>query len=524
MAKAAIATMPNRGTFAKFTLSKLDPRGSVGAAIWGRAGRIDGRLATTTRVSALMSNRPGSAETPLRVAIVGAGPAGFYAADHLLRSDELSVEVDMFDRLPTPFGLVRAGVAPDHPKIKSVIRVYEKTAARAGFRFFGNVEVGRQVSAAELAERYHAVIYAYGAATDRHLGIPGEDLPGSHPATAFVAWYNAHPDFADAEFDLSCERALVIGNGNVATDVARMLALTREELEVTDTAEHAIGPLADCGVREIVILGRRGPVQAAFTNPELRELGEMADADVEVDPAELELDDLSRIHLESEEADITTRRNVEILTEFSQRRRQGRRKRIVLRFLRSPVEIAGDGRVERVTVARNELYRDGSGAIRARDTGERETIECGLVLRSIGYAGLGLEGVPFDERRAVIPNEAGRVIEPGGRPLPGQYAVGWIKRGPSGVIGTNKKDAQETVDGLVLDLEQGRMPSPALAADRSAIVNLLEERAPDFVTYRGWEAIDRLERERGEPLGRPRVKLVSIDEMVEAARGVSVPR
>jgi ferredoxin--NADP+ reductase len=452
------------------------------------------------------------------VAIVGSGPAGFYAAEHLLRQEELVAEVDMFDRLPTPFGLVRAGVAPDHPKIKSVIRVYEKTAAREGFRFFGNVDVGRQVSAGELGERYHAVVYAYGASTDRHLGIPGEELSGSHPATAFVAWYNAHPDFADAEFDLSCERALVIGNGNVATDVARMLALTRDELEVTDTADHAIGPLAECSVHEIVVLGRRGPAQAAFTNPELRELGEMNAADVCVDAAEVELDDLSRVFVESEEADITTRKNVEIVTEFSQRRPEGKPKRIVLRFLRSPVEIQGDGRVERVVMARNELYRDDSGAIRARDTGERETIECGLVLRSIGYAGVGLEGVPFDERRGVIANRGGRVVDLDGEQVLGQYAVGWIKRGPSGVIGTNKKDAQETVDNLIEDAGAGRIPSPAMAGDRSAVEALLAERAPDFVTYQGWEAIDRAERDRGEPLGRPRVKFVRIDEMLDAAR------
>jgi ferredoxin/flavodoxin---NADP+ reductase len=466
-----------------------------------------------------MSDRPGSASNPLRVAIVGSGPAGFYAADHLLRQEEVAVEVDVFDRLPTPFGLVRAGVAPDHPKIKSVIRVYEKTAAREGFRFFGNVEVGRHLSATELAERYHAVVYAYGTATDRHLGIPGEDLPGSHAATAFVAWYNAHPDFADHEFDLSCERAVVIGNGNVATDVARMLALTRDELEVTDTADHAVDPLADCGVREIVILGRRGPAQAAFTNPELRELGEMKDADVDVDRAEVELDDLSRAYLESDEADITTRKNVEIFTEFSQRGPEGKRKRIALRFLRSPVEIQGDGRVERLVVARNELYRDEEGAIRARDTGERETIECGLVLRSIGYAGVGLEGVPFDERRGVIPNRGGRVTELGSdQQVHGHYAVGWIKRGPSGVIGTNKKDAQETVDGLVEDAKAGRVPSPPLAGERSAIVELLAERAPDAVSYEGWEAIDLAEQERGKPLGRPRVKFVRIDEMLDAAR------
>jgi ferredoxin/flavodoxin---NADP+ reductase len=462
---------------------------------------------------------PGSVDNPMRVAIVGSGPAGFYAAEHLLRQDETAVEVDMLDRLPTPFGLVRAGVAPDHPKIKSVIRVYEKTAARDGFRFFGNVEIGRDLSAFELAERYHAVIYAHGAAADRHLGIPGEDLPGSHAATAFVAWYNAHPDFADLELDLSCERAVVIGNGNVATDVARMLALNREELETTDTAEHAIDPLAYCGVREIVVLGRRGPAQAAFTNPELRELGEMKDADVHVDPDEVELDEISRAYVESDEANITTRKNVEIFTEFSRRRPEGKRKRILLRFLRSPVEIQGAGKVERLVVARNELYRDESGSIRARDTGRRETIECGLVLRSIGYKGVELEGVPFDESRGVIPNDAGRVTDPStGVQLEGHYAVGWIKRGPTGVIGTNKKDAQETVDNLLADLKAGRLASPHLASDRAAIPELLSERRSDFISYAGWEAIDRAEQERGKPLGRPRVKFVRLDEMVEAAR------
>ncbi len=464
-----------------------------------------------------MSAQPGTPGNPLRVAIVGSGPAGFYSAEHLLRQEQSAVEVDVFDRLPTPFGLVRAGVAPDHPKIKSVIRVYEKTAAREGFRFFGNVEVGRDVSAVELAERYHAVIHAYGSPTDRRLGIPGEDLEGSHPATAFVAWYNAHPDFSELEFDLSCERAVVIGNGNVATDLARMLALTREELETTDTAEHAIEALGASKVREIVVLGRRGPVQAAFTNPELRELGEMKDADVEVDPAEMELDDLSRAYLDSEEADITTRKNVEIFTGFSQRRPEGKPRRIVLRFLRSPVEIQGDGQVERLVVARNELYRDEAGAIRARDTGEHETLDCGLVFRSIGYKGVGLEGIPFDERRGVIPNQGGRVTGPeSGQQVAGQYAVGWIKRGPSGVIGTNKKDAQETVDTLLGDLQAGRLAGTA--ADATAVESWLAERAPEHVTYAGWEAIDRAEQERGKPLGRPRVKLVRIEEMLEAAR------
>ncbi len=452
------------------------------------------------------------------MAIVGSGPAGFYAAEQLLRNEDHAVEVDMLDRLPTPFGLVRGGVAPDHPKIKSVIRVYEKTAARDGFRFFGNVALGRDVAAAELSERYDAVVYAYGAETDRRLGIPGEELAGSGPATAFVGWYNAHPDYADLEFDLSHERAVVIGNGNVAADVTRMLALTRDELTVTDTADQAIEAIADCGVREIVVLGRRGPAQAAFTNPELRELGEMVDADIEVDAGEIELDVLSREFLE-DEADITARKNVEILEEFSNKQPEGKPKRIVLRFCASPIEIEGEGKVERVVIGRNELYRDDSGAIRARDTGERETIEAGLVLRSIGYKGVPAEGVPFDERRGVIPNERGRVTEPDtGEPVRGHYAVGWIKRGPSGVIGTNKKDAQETVDCLLEDAATGGLPA-VQGGGPDAIVELLRERRPEFVSFGGWEAIDAAEQERGKPQGRPRVKFTRIDEMVEVARG-----
>jgi len=463
-----------------------------------------------------MSARPGTSENPLRVAVVGAGPAGFYAAEHLLKPEEVHVQVDMFDRLPTPFGLVRAGVAPDHPKIKSVIRMYEKTAAREGFRFFGGIEVGKHVTAAELAERYHAVIYAYGTGTDRELGIPGEDLPGSHSATEFVAWYNAHPDFADRTYDLSSERAVVIGNGNVAADVARMLALTRDELEGTDTADHAIDDLADSGVREIVVVGRRGPAQAAFTNPEVRELGELVDADIVIDPTQCELDTVSREWLDSDDADPTNRRNVEIFTDFSGRKPESKRKRVVMKFLRSPVAIEGDGRVERIVLAVNELQRDEGGAVRARDTGERETLECGLVLRSIGYRGVGLEGLPFDHGRATIANEGGRVVDPdSGEQVPGQYVVGWIKRGPSGVIGTNKKDAQETVANLYEDLEGDRIPAPS--GDAAPIEALLAERAPDHVEWADWELIDTAEQERGRQHGRPRVKFARIEEMLEAA-------
>ena len=371
-----------------------------------------------------MTPEIGTPENPVRVAIVGAGPSGFYAAEHILKDEGTHAQVDLFDRLPTPFGLVRGGVAPDHPKIKSVIRVYEKTAAREGFRFFGNVKVGHDIEVEDLERLYHAIVFTVGCETDRQLGIPGEDLPGSHAATAFVGWYNAHPDYCDEDFDLSCERAVVIGNGNVAMDVARMLALTDDELRQTDTADHAIERLDAKKIREIVVLGRRGPAQAAFTNPEIKELGEMEDADVIVDPAEVELDPASQAYLESEEADKTTRVNVETLREFSQRTPEGKRQRIVLRFLASPVEIQGDGKVEKIVIGRNELVEEG-GALRAKDTGEREELECGLVLRSVGYTGVPIEGVPFDEKRGPDP-QRGRPrprlarLGPQGRPLHGR--------------------------------------------------------------------------------------------------------
>jgi ferredoxin/flavodoxin---NADP+ reductase len=459
----------------------------------------------------------GTPENPLRVAIVGSGPAGFYAAEHLLKRDDVAVSVDMFDRLPTPFGLVRAGVAPDHPKIKSVIRMYEKTAARDGYQFFGNVDIGTDVTVAELEDRYHAVVSAYGTATDRRLGIGGEDLPGSHAATEFVNWYNAHPDFADHDFDLSVKRAVVIGNGNVAADVARMLALPRAELDVTDTADHAIDALAGSGIEEIVVLGRRGPAQAAFTNPEVRELGELSDADIVIDPAEVELDPASKAYVESEDCDPTHRRNVEIFTDFAHREPEGKPKRVVMRFGWSPVEIRGEGKVESIVIGRNELVADESGRISARDTGEREELECGLVLRSIGYKGVGLEGLPFDPGNGTIPNESGRVMDPdGGEQVPGHYAVGWIKRGPSGVIGTNKKDALDTVTALFEDLEAGRIPEREPV--EPAIAELLDERGGDHVTYMGWQAIDRAEQAAGEPHGRPRVKFCRVHEMVDAAK------
>ena len=457
----------------------------------------------------------GTDDSPLRVAIVGSGPAGFYAAGHLLKPKDRVVQVDMFDRLPTPWGLVRAGVAPDHPNIKAVSRVYEKTAAHPEFRFYGNVEFGRDLDLDDLASRYHAVIYAVGAQTDRQMGIPGEDLPGSWAATEFVAWYNAHPDYRDVEFDLSAERAVVIGNGNVAMDVTRMLASDCDDLAKTDVADHALEVLRQSNVKEVVVLGRRGPAQAAFTNPELLELGEMTGADVIVDAEDCEIDPLSAESIEGE-GHLTARKNVEILRDYSAKDPTGSDRRIVLRFLVSPVEIVGDDKVEAIRIVRNELQRQEDGSLRPRPTEETEEIPCGLVFRSIGYRGVPLPGVPFDEGRCVIPNEGGRILGDGEH-LPGQYAVGWIKRGPTGIIGTNKKDAQETVDMLFEDLDAGRLPAPE-DPDRDSLEELLSERAPEHVTYAGWEAIDQKEKGLGEPQGRPRVKLCTFEELLEAAR------
>jgi ferredoxin--NADP+ reductase len=457
-----------------------------------------------------------SPDRPLRVAVVGSGPAGFYAAGALLASDDPPVEVDMIERLPTPWGLVRLGVAPDHPKIKEVSRAFEKIAARPGFRFLGNVELGRDLAPDDLARLYDAVVYAVGAQTDRHLGSPGEDLPGSWPATAFVAWYNGHPDFQGLSFDLSGERAVVIGNGNVAVDVARMLALTEEELGPTDTTDAAIGAIVQAGIREILLLGRRGPVQASFTTPELIELGELAGADVVVDPAELELDPASAAELEA--GTPIQRRNLDVLREFATRTRTGKPKMLHLRFRVSPVAILGEGRVEAIEVVRNKLVPDGRGSVRAVPTEDREEIPCGLVLRSVGYRGVELPGVPFDEDRATVRNAGGRVLDGRGAAVPGAYCAGWIKRGPTGVIGTNKKDATETVELLLEDARAGTLPR-AVGLDAKAVDTLLAERGADVVMYSGWELIDRLECERGAPPGRPRIKRSRWDELLRAARG-----
>jgi ferredoxin/flavodoxin---NADP+ reductase len=453
----------------------------------------------------------------LRVAVVGSGPAGFYAAGHLLDSD-LHVEVDMIERLPTPWGLVRLGVAPDHPNIKAVSRAFERIAARPGFRFLGNVAVGRDLAPEDLPRLYDAVVYAVGAQTDRRLGIPGEDLPGSWAATEFVAWYNGHPDYQHLEFDLSGERAVVVGAGNVALDVVRMLALAPDEIRQTDTTDPAVEAILEAGLREIVLLARRGPAQAAFTTPELKELGVLADADVVVDPADLELDAVSEASLEH---DTNARRNVEVLREYAVREPTGKRRTIRLRFAVSPVAILGEERVEGVTIVRNDLVADEAGNIRAVPTDEHETIPCSIVFRSVGYLGVPVPGVPFDERGASIPNRDGRVVDVRGERIPGLYCAGWIKRGPTGVIGTNKKDASETIEHLLEDAQAGLLLRGDPSATAASVDELLDSRGVEYVTYAGWEAIDLEERTRGEPQSRPRVKLCSWDELLAAARAIA---
>jgi ferredoxin--NADP+ reductase len=435
----------------------------------------------------------------LRVAVVGSGPAGFYAAGALLSADP-PAEVDIIERLPTPWGLVRLGVAPDHPKLKSVSRAFERIAEQPGFRFLGNVELGRDIHHADLVRLYDAVIYAVGAQTDRRLGIPGEDLPGSWAATELVAWYNGHPDYQQLEFDLSVERAVVIGNGNVALDVARMLALTHDELAPTDATDASITAIEGSPLREIVVVGRRGPAQAAFTTPELQEMGELAGADVVVDPA----------HLDGAEPKSTNaERNLAVLQTFAAREPEGKPRCVVFRFFRSPVAILGEDRVEGIELVRNELDANE----RAVATEERERLPCGLVFRSVGYHGVELPGVVFDAASGTIPNEGGRVE-------PGVYCAGWIKRGPTGVIGTNKKDATETVGLLLEDAAAGRL-EPKPEASAAAVDALLAERGVRVVEYAGWTAIDETERAAGEKVGRPRVKLASWDELLAAAERIA---
>jgi ferredoxin/flavodoxin---NADP+ reductase len=467
----------------------------------------------------------GTASSPLRVAVIGSGPAAFYAAEHLFKQSELVAEVDMFDRLPTPFGLVRYGVAPDHLKIKTVTRAYDAVAAHPRFRFFGNVDFGAHLTLADLQRHYHQVLFATGAQSDRRMGIPGEDLDGSHPATEFVAWYNGHPDYRDHPFDLSVERAAVVGVGNVAIDVARILVRTPEELANTDIAAYALEALRHSRIKEVFLLGRRGPAQAAFTNPEVKEIGDMADADVIVRPDEVQLDPLSRAQVEAAQ-DRTLLKKVEILQGYAVRTPEGRSRRLHVRFLVSPVELVGDarGRVTRMRLVRNTLVASETGGLNARATGEHEDLDLGLVFRSVGYRGVALPGVPFHERWGVIQNEKGRVLDPDtGQIVTGLYASGWIKRGPSGVIGTNKPDSVETVSAMLEDLAQGAHLTPA-QPDAEAAAALLRLQQPLFVTYADWRKLDALELANGQASGRARLKFTSVDDMLAAlGRTVAAP-
>jgi ferredoxin/flavodoxin---NADP+ reductase len=459
---------------------------------------------------------PGTEQNPLKVAIVGAGPSGFYAAEALLKSG-LVVQVDMIERLPAPFGLVRHGVAPDHPKLKEAIAVYDRIARSPGFRLFGNITVGRDVSVETLRAAYHSVIFASGAETDRRLGIPGENLPGSYTATEFVGWYNGHPDYRDRTFDLSHEVAVIVGQGNVAADVGRILAKTVDELKHTDIARHALEALAQSRVREIHVIGRRGPAQAKFTAKELREFGELEDAEVVVDPAELELNPESLAEFEDRKG-AGAKKNVEILREFATRPRLGRGRRVYFRFLLSPTAITGQSQVESITFERNRL----AGAPfeqSARGTGELVVQPTGLVFRSIGYKGVAMTGVPFDARQGVFPTKESRITDESGTVVPAMYACGWIKRGPSGIIGTNKPCSVAAVGCLLADVstfDQSAKPGA------EGIPVLMGTNGRRVVSYDDWIAIDDAEMRRGATIGKPREKFTSVDEMLEvlgAARG-----
>lgn len=426
----------------------------------------------------------------------------------------------MFERLPTPFGLVRYGVAPDQPKIKSVIKVFERIAADPRFNYFGNVTIGRDLSIRECRRFYDAVIMASGNETPRRLEIAGEDLPGSHAAHEFTNWYNGHPDFADHGFDLTHRTAVVIGNGNVAIDVARILGRRTDDLRRTDIAGYAFEALAESEVREILVVGRRGPVQASFSQKEIKELGQLQDCGVDIAPVELELDPTSQTELR--DACNSERQRVrKTLQLMAGRRPAATSRRIVLRFLRSPVEILGAGRVTAIELGRNRLAGDAGGRI-ASGTGESETIDCGLVIRCVGYRGVPVPGLPYNDESGTIPNASGRVVE-NGTFVPGIYVAGWIKHGPRGLIGNTKVDSAATIGTLLGDLDTLKLCG---TPDSRTVYQLLDERNIQVVDFTGWKQIDAVEIRRGERQGKPREKLTTVDEMLTCCRksGVRVKK
>ena len=450
-----------------------------------------------------------------KIAVIGSGPAGFYAAGELFRQQSWDIKVDMFERLPTPFGLVRGGVAPDHQKIKSVTKIYSRIAENENFRFFGNVEFGRDIEQSDLLEHYDAVIYTVGSPADRALGIPGEDLSGSHSATEFVAWYNGHPDFREHKFDLSVKYAFVIGMGNVALDVARILAKNPEELAETDITDYALKALRKSQLEDIWLVGRRGPLQAAFSPVELREFLELPEADVMIEENALELDAESQHILETISGK-DTKKNIEILKQMSAMAASGKKRKVHFLFLASPLEISGDGKVEKIRMVRNQLVKKEDGSLRPQATDKIVEEDAGLVFRSIGYHGKPLADLPFDQKSGTIPNECGQVKDPenGNLLRNREYVAGWIKRGPSGVIGTNKQDAVETVHRMLETFLKEKMESGKNVSNPD-IVSLLEKRKVEFVSFADWKLLDAHEIEAGQKQGRPRVKLTSIAEMLE---------
>ena len=460
----------------------------------------------------------GTTEHPLRIAIIGSGPAGFYAADRLLKKQDVTVTVDMYDRLPTPYGLVRFGVAPDHEKIKNVTRVFDKVAAKDAFRFFGNVDIGTHVTLDDLKQYYHQICFSTGAQTDKQMGIPGEDLAGSHPATEFVAWYNGHPDFRDCEFDLTSERVAVVGVGNVAVDVARILCRTPEELATTDIADYALEALRHSKVKEVYMLGRRGPAQAAFTNIEVRELGEMPGADIAVLPEEARLDALSQKHLDAADDRILNKK-VEIIQGFLDQPIQNKPRKLTIRFLVSPVELMGnaDGRVSAMRLVKNALHETEDGSIRPQATDQIDELPVDMVFRSVGYRGVPIAGLPFHDKWGIVPNDRGRVTTMESEPVVGMYVAGWIKRGPTGIIGTNKPDAAETVKTMLADADAGAVLDPT-ATDPAAIETLVRERQPEMISYSDWLRLNDLETKKGASQGRPRVKFTEVGKMLEALK------
>lgn len=449
----------------------------------------------------------------LRVAIVGTGPAACYAAEQLLSAG--SVEVEMFDRLPTPWGLARYGVAPDHAQTRGVTDMFAAAFKRDTLQMYLNTEIGTHITHEELRDSVHAVIYAVGAPADRRLGIPGEDLPGSHSATEFVAWYNGNPDYADREFDLSGQRAVIAGNGNVALDIARVLTMNPGELAATDIADHALAALRRSEIREVVILGRRGLLQAAYSAPEFRALGRLTGVDIVVDPADVVLDETAQAFLDSPEAGYELGLKVAAAGEYAARPPRDGHKRIRFQYCVSPTEITGDERVRSVRYVHNELTGP-AGSPTARPTGDTGELDASLVLRAVGYRGQPIGDLPFDDDRGVLPTESGRVVDSAGTPVPGVYAAGWIKRGPRGVIGSNRADAAETVAAILDDFRAGILAAPA--RDRTALTELVRQRRPEMLDRTAWQAIDRAERAAGAAAGRPRIKLATVDQLLATAR------